>query len=183
MMKPVGIRNLMVTGIILVCLIQCGKNKDIKKYSKYKIYFKYPASFHITEIPILSDKMNKDSGLVQVGVENKEIEFFQVSWIKTAQYNLEAGLSTAATSLTRMDGYQSIKLSDISEMRKLGHKMIYQEYILRTDNKTLYGIIGIMYCTNSSRIMTLISINNKYPDKKENFENFLQYINSFKCHK
>lgn len=188
-------KKVIFLGVLLVLLFSlmlplgCAKEAEtptlmgFKTYSKYGFSFEYPKEFSVTESGAFGNEANDNSGMVQVGVENEEVEYFQVAYAKTVQYSLESAIAGGWEGLESAEVIVSVEKGEIVETTKSGHRMIYQ-YYTATDitGEKLYGIQGGFYCDESQKLFLVMNINNTISAKHDVLEDFMNYLDSFVGH-
>lgn len=185
----------MVSFILPLGCVEDGVTPtQFETYSKYGFSFQYPKTFPVTEMGILENEANDTSGLVIVGVENEDIEYFQVGWIKMMPDMMEIGpgglegnlndmLEDGFAALESTEGIAGVEKGELVEAHKAGHLMFYQYYTATsTEGDKAYGIATCFYCDNSLKLFSLQTINNAISAKKDVLEDFQNYLDSFVCH-
>ena len=154
-----------------------------KTYSKYGFSFEYPKDFPVSESGLMENEASDNSGMVQVGVENGEVEFFQVGWINTLLFDLESGLEGGFVALEGEEDVASLDRGEVVEGDKAGHRMLYQYFTATaTDGDEARGIGSVLYCDKSQKAFTLLTINNTIGADQDVLKDFETCLDSFACH-
>ncbi|MFC2022109.1 hypothetical protein ACFLTR_02695 [Chloroflexota bacterium] len=159
-----------------------------KDYSKYAFGFDYPKGFSVTEMGMLASEANDNSGLVQVGIENGEIELFQVSWLQMTQstWQFSGGLrkllDDSFAGIEAGAGGVPVDRGEQVETTKAGHQMIYQYCSFTFLDYKAYGIVAAFYCDVSQRVYQLVTLNSTISAKQDVFKDFQNYLDSFVGH-
>jgi len=162
---------------------------EFKTYSKYGFSFEYPKTFSVTEMGLLENEAKESSGIVQVGVENDEIQMFQIAWMKMMPSvwelddDLQGSLEDSFAGMETTEGISSFEIGELVESTKAGHQMIYQYYTMTsTEGDKVYGIVSVFYCDKSQNFLQLMTISNTISSKQDVLEDFQNYLDSFVCH-
>ena len=167
---------------------------QFETYSKYGFSFEYPKNFSVTEMGVLESEANDTSGLVLAGVENGEIEYFQVAWVKMMPAvielgpgglagNLKASLEDGFAAMEATEGIASVEEGELVETTKAGHLMFYQYYSATfTEGHRAYGISSGFYCDETLKLFGLITMNDTISANEDVLEDFQNYLDSFVCH-
>ena len=192
-------KKAMFLGIILLLILSlmlplgCAKEAEtptpteFKTYSKYGFSFEYHKKFTVTESGFMENEANDNSGMVQVAVENKELQFFQAAWFKIipsgfeATGGLEESLEGGFEAFERGSGLQA-DIGELVETTKSGHQILYQYYSVSNEAFKTYGIQGVFYCDESQRFFQLMTMNSTISAKQDILEDFQRYLDSFVCH-
>jgi len=181
-----GVTLLLTVSIILA--FGCAREAEttsgeFKTYSKHGFSFEYHKDMPVTEIGLMENEVNDNSGMISVGEDNGEVNLFMVSYIKTIQFSLEGGIEGAITGMTSDEGIEKVETSEIIETTKSGHRMLYQYYTATAiTGERAYGIVSVFYCNKSQKAFVLMTINNTISAEPDVLENFMRYLNSFVCH-
>ncbi len=167
---------------------------ELETYSKYGFSFEYPKAFPVTEMGMLENEANDTSGLVQVGLENEEVELFQVAWIKMMpdmievgpgglEGNLKDSLEGGFAALESGEGAPTVERGELVKATKAGHLMFYQYYTATsTEGDKVHGIANVFYCDKSQKLFALMTMNSAISAKQDVLEDFQNYLDSFVCH-
>jgi len=158
-----------------------------KDYSNYGFGFDYPDGFSVTEMGMLDSEANDNSGIVQVGIENDEIQMCQVMWfnVTLSTWKMMGDLQTmlnASFEGMKVEGVESVDIGELVETTKAGHEMVYQYYNMTPVGIKAYGIVAIFHCDESQRCYQIMTINTTISAKEDVLKDFMNYLNSFVCH-
>lgn len=155
---------------------------DVKTFSKYGFSFEYPRDFPVTET-VLEIEASNGSGIVAVGRENEEVEYFVVTWIHTVAFILEDVLEGPFALMESDERIESVERGELVEATKARHRMLYQYYTATsTEGDEWYGIAAAFYCDNTQRSFGLRTINSTISAEQDVLEDFMNYLDSFVCH-
>ncbi len=198
--KLVGIIVACIVAVIVIVVIAtrpptpAPTPTQFNTYSKYGFSFEYPNTFSVTEMGILESQANDTSGLVMAGVENGELEYFQVVWVKAMPDVMELGPGGLAGSLKASledgfagmetsEGITSVEEGELVETTKAGHLMFCQYYsVTSTEGPRAYGIVSCFYCDESLKLFGLMTMNDTISANEDVLEDFQNYLDSFVCH-
>lgn len=187
--KAIFLGVMLVLMVSLMLPLGCAKEAEtptpteFKTYSKYGFSFEYPKKFPVTEIGLLENEANDNSGIVQVALENEELKLFQVSYIKTVMWDIEGSLAGGFQGMEGAQGIASVETGELVETTKAGHRMLYQYYtVTSTEGDKIYGILASFYCDKSQKAFVPMTMNNTISAKQDVLEDFMNYLDSFVCH-
>ncbi|MDD4876113.1 MAG: hypothetical protein PHQ86_03145 [Dehalococcoidales bacterium] len=159
-----------------------------KKYSKFGFSFEYPRQYSIEEIGMQDIKPNNTSGMINVWSESKEEELFSVMWLSGIPASnisssiLQEQLAKTLESVGSAEG-GSIKKEQILETTTAGHKVYGQCYFHKTpEGDNVYGILGMFYCDNSSRLFQLNLCTSINKTNQAIINSLQNYLDTFTCH-
>ena len=188
-----GMIILLVVSLMLP--LSCAKETEIpattefKTYSKYGFSFEYPKKLSITEMGMLESEANENSGIVQAGVENDEVEIYQAAWLTMVEStwevvgDLHGPIEDGFVGMEASEDIASLDRGELAETNKAGHQLLYQYYnATSTEGDKVYGIVATFYCDGSQKFYQLMTINNTISAKQDVFEDFQRYLDSFVCH-
>ena len=186
---PEELGSCQVTVGDLTQTIKVLKTAEFTTFSKYGFSFEYPKKFSVTEMGLMQREANDTSGMVQVGVENEEIQMFQVMWIQIVQStwkvsgDLEQMLIDSFAGMETAEDVAIVERGESVDTTKAGHQMFYQYYTMTsTEGDRAHGIVAVFYCDESEAVYQLITINNTITAKQAVLEDFQTYLDSFVCH-
>ena len=184
-----GVIVTLILTVSLILPLGCDGEEGTKTYSKYGFSFEYPATFSVTEMGLLESEANDNSGMVQVGVENGEIEIFQVTWGVTViepdelEDRLVGGLEGGFEAFETEEGVESVERGELVESTQAGHLMFYQCYVATfTVEGKVYGVINCFYCDENSKFFSLMTMDSTISTTPDALEDFQSYLDSFVCH-
>ena len=198
-MKATKLSPVILIALVLLVASACGGGgapatptptpTEFKTYSKYGLSFEYPKRFSVTEMGVLENEASDNSGIVQVGIENDEVQIFQTMWIQIVQAtweiagDLEMMLDGGFEALETAEGTVGVVRGELVDTTKAGHQMLYQYYTCTiTGGERLYGIQALFYCDESQKVFQLLTINNTISATQDVLQDFENYLDSFVCH-
>ena len=162
---------------------------EFKTFSKYGFSFEYPKKFSVTEMGLFENEATDNSGIVQVGVANDEVELFQTTWLQMIPSTWEIGGDLGTTiedsfaGAESSEGVASLDRGELIDTTKAGHQLLYQYFtVTSTEGDKIYGIAGAFYCDRSQKVFHLMTMNTTISAKPDVLEDFQNYLDSFVCH-
>jgi len=154
-----------------------------KTFSKYGFSFEYPKDLPVAEMGLLENEANDNSGMVLVGVENGEVNSFQVGWMKTLSVDLDAALEGSFVGAQGAEGIASVDRGELVEADKAGHRMLHQSFTATSSGgDEVRGISSVFYCDETGRLFIAVITNNTFSAEQEVLEGFETYLDSLVCH-
>jgi len=192
------IRKIIMTGMLVLvstsliavsgCAAEETTREGYKTYSRYGFSFEYPQSFLLFEEGLLESAANDTSGLVYAGVENEEVKYIFVGWLKFSEQlvefmDLETSIEDGLQGIEGGEGIVSVERGELVETTKAGHRMLYRYYnVTTTEGDRASGIFGVWYCDKVQKFYTLYTLNTTISSKGDVLADYQSYLDYFVGH-
>jgi hypothetical protein len=149
---------------------------EYETYSKYSFSIEYPKGLTITEEGLYEATATDTSGVV-AGISYDPFEEFTVSWEKRSTPATREDFENALNDVIIFADYE--KTGTLIETTKLGHLMLYQQYVYPEESQAKSFILGVWYCDIDEKIYYL---GYRQATEHDVLQIFERYLDSFVCH-
>ena len=161
---------------------ELGVSDGCRLYLDHEVMFEYPEEMSVSEEGLRSRDATSLDGLVSGSIiEEENFEVIVVSWDYDFFSYYEENVLNELDNLASLSEYglEELQPGEVLETNHLGHVVYYRDFTAALYNKTIHGIMGAWFCAPEKRFHALIV----YMDAGDYEATFMDYLDSFRCHK